>query len=57
MRGAAILGTLLIFIDAAASTAHAARPMITDDARIVDAKSCQVETWSRFNREIGRAHV
>jgi hypothetical protein len=25
--------------------AHAARPMNTDDARIVDAKSCQLESW------------
>lgn len=31
--------------------AHAARPMITDDARLVDAKSCQVESWARRNRE------
>jgi hypothetical protein len=28
-----------------ASNAHAARPMITDDARIVDAKACQLESW------------
>ncbi|MDR2000223.1 MAG: hypothetical protein LBP94_01630 [Zoogloeaceae bacterium] len=27
------------------STAHAARPMITDDARVVDAKACQLESW------------
>ena len=27
--------------------AEAARPMITDDARIVDPKSCQVEAWVR----------
>ncbi|MNR83535.1 hypothetical protein D3C72_143150 [compost metagenome] len=33
-----------------ASTAYAARPMITDDARIVDDKSCQVESWARMNR-------
>ena len=26
---------------------RAARPMVTDDARIVDAKACQVETWLR----------
>ncbi|MCL2011676.1 MAG: hypothetical protein FWG75_02655 [Cystobacterineae bacterium] len=26
-------------------SARAARPMITDDARTVDAKACQVETW------------
>ena len=31
--------------------AHAARPMITDDARIVDPKSCQVESWIKFNRD------
>jgi hypothetical protein len=30
---------------------HAARPMITDDARIVDAGACQVEAWRRFNRD------
>ena len=29
--------------------AHAARPMITDDARIVDAKACQVESWVKRN--------
>ena len=28
-----------------APLAHAARPMVTDDARIVDDKSCQLETW------------
>jgi hypothetical protein len=28
---------------------HAARPMVTDDARIVDAKTCQVESWVRRN--------
>ncbi len=29
---------------------QAARPMITDDARIVDDKACQLESWSRLNR-------
>ena len=29
--------------------AYAARPMVTDDARIVDAKACQVESWVRSN--------
>lgn len=29
----------------------AARPMVTDDARTVDAKACQVESWMRFNRD------
>lgn len=32
------------------SVAHAARPMITDDARIIDPKSCQVESWAKSNR-------
>lgn len=30
--------------------AWAARPMVTDDARLTDAGACQVETWFRFNR-------
>jgi hypothetical protein len=33
----------------AASTAQAARPMITDDARIVDDKACQLESWVKKN--------
>lgn len=32
-----------------AGSAEAARPMITDDARIVDAKACQLESWVRRN--------
>lgn len=31
--------------------ARAARPMLTDDARVVDAKSCQVESWARRNAD------
>ena len=38
------LTTLIMF----AHSAHAARPLITDDARVVDAKSCQVESWVRM---------
>ena len=30
--------------------AHAARPLITDDARITDAHACQVETWLKSTR-------
>ncbi|MGY8525589.1 hypothetical protein [Paracidovorax citrulli] len=29
---------------------YAARPLVTDDARIVDPKACQLESWLRFNR-------
>jgi hypothetical protein len=31
------------------SNARAARPLIVDDARIVDSKACQVESWTRKN--------
>lgn len=31
------------------SPADAARPMITDDARIVDDRACQLEAWTRRN--------
>lgn len=34
----------------AAGPAHGARPMVTDDARIVDAKACQLESWAKSNR-------
>lgn len=33
-----------------AAPAYAARPMITDDARLTDAQACQVESWLKFNR-------
>ncbi|HEX2830528.1 MAG TPA: hypothetical protein VHP37_29595 [Burkholderiales bacterium] len=33
------------------AAARAARPMITDDARIVDPRACQVETWVRRNED------
>ena len=32
------------------TAAYAARPMITDDARVVDPKACQVESWARRNQ-------
>jgi hypothetical protein len=31
--------------------AEAARPMLTDDARIVDPKSCQLESWVRDSKK------
>jgi hypothetical protein len=34
-----------------AGPGRAARPMMTDDARTVDAGACQLETWERFNRD------
>ncbi len=47
IRTAAIVVTAL----AAATQANAARPLITDDARFVDPKSCQVEAWVKRNRD------
>ncbi|UCV19502.1 hypothetical protein [Ferribacterium limneticum] len=35
----------LLVLFAATPAAHAARPMITDDARLTDAGACQVESW------------
>jgi hypothetical protein len=32
------------------AASHAARPMNTDDANVVDPKACQVETWVRRDR-------
>src|SRR6188474_1899357 len=34
-----------------APAAHAARPMVTDDARLIDPGACQVETWRRSLRD------
>ena len=50
MRRTAALATLAL-AGAFAPDAKAARPMITDDARIVDPKACQVESWVRRNRD------
>lgn len=44
-----LCAVLTTSIALAPALAFAARPMITDDARIVDAKSCQVESWVRTN--------
>ena len=41
----------LVFLILVAAEAGAARPMITDDARTVDPKACQIESWIRRNRE------
>jgi hypothetical protein len=34
------------------NVAQAARPMMTDDARIVDPKSCQLESWVRDSKHM-----
>ena len=48
MRRAAVLLSVMMATTPPAS--YAARLMITDDARTVDAKACQVESWVRTNR-------
>jgi hypothetical protein len=43
------LAFLLLFI---ATPVFAARPMMTDDARIVENKACQLETWYKDTKEV-----
>ena len=46
-----VLPTLFVsFLLGNVGLSHAARPMITDDARIIDPKSCQLESWVKSNR-------
>jgi len=51
MKRAAILALAL---ESPAATL-AGRPMITDDARLAEAKACQVETWIRSDRHATEA--
>ncbi len=51
MRAATALRLLLAAALSCAVPAHAARPMVTDDARIVDPQACQLETWVRANQD------
>ena len=43
---------VLFFIFGLLNHAEAARPMLTDDARIVDPKSCQLESWVRDSKHV-----
>ena len=45
------LKAMAVTITLVGTSAYAARPMNTDDARIVDPKACQVESWVRKNRD------
>jgi len=44
------LASTLAVLALMTSPTYAARPMVTDDARLTDAGACQLETWFRFNR-------
>ena len=48
MKSRLVLLAVLLALTPLAS--YGARPMITDDARTVDAKACQVESWIRTNQ-------
>lgn len=41
---------LIALVCAGASVAHAARPFVTDDARVVDPEHCQLETFYKEQR-------
>lgn len=40
----------ILWLNAFFQSVHAARPMMTDDADIVDAKACQLESWLQSYR-------
>lgn len=44
------LAMLLAVLIGLSAGVEAARPMLTDDARLTDAQACQLESWARFNR-------
>ena len=44
--------SVLILSVSLVNSVHAARPMLTDDARIVDPKSCQLESWVRDSKHL-----
>lgn len=46
-----LCGAAALILALAAAEARAARPMVVDDARIVDPGACQLEAWRRFNRD------
>lgn len=50
MRPSLRLSAAVVLWLVAASPAHAARPFVTDDARIVDKDGCQIETFVKDQR-------
>lgn len=42
---------IMLALSVAAPHADAARPMLTDDARLVDAKTCQLESWIKSDED------
>lgn len=50
-RVIALVATGVLLASGVAPDCLAARPMMTDDARITDAGACQLEAWKRNNRD------
>ncbi|MBY4945933.1 hypothetical protein K6V92_04765 [Cupriavidus respiraculi] len=48
---ALVLAAMALPLAAPWQAAQAARPLVTDDARIVDPQSCRLEAWLRFHRD------
>lgn len=48
---------LLVFSVAAPEAAFAGRPLVTEDAGVLAAGECEIETWFGRARESGAAHV
>ena len=48
-----VAALLAVAFGFAAAGAHAGRPAVTDDARVLDPQSCQLETWLRHNEGSG----
>ncbi len=46
-----IKSVLLFALLSSLSSAWAARPMVTDDARLTDAQACQMESWMHVDRQ------
>ena len=51
LRVCAAVPALFILLSILSTPSHATRPLITDDARIVDAYSCQLESWVKHGRD------
>jgi hypothetical protein len=49
--GRRLLVRVLAGVLVCSAETYAARPLVTDDARVVAPKACQLETWVRRNRE------
>ena len=44
------LKPFVVLVCFSATHSFAARPMVTDDARIIDPKSCQLESWAKVSK-------